>query len=80
MKFKTDIKRFGKDGTYFINIPKVLIDTEKIEKGQKVQVGIITYNNTKTYRCKQCNHEFPSDDDIPYCPIDECEDLEVVEE
>lgn len=27
------------------------------------------------YKCKKCEHRFCSDDDIPYCPACDCEDL-----
>ena len=33
----------------------------------------------KTYSCIKCEHEFCSDDEIPYCTACDCEDLNEVD-
>ncbi|KKL25766.1 hypothetical protein LCGC14_2402000, partial [marine sediment metagenome] len=28
------------------------------------------------YRCKKCQHQFHMDDDVPFCPACDCEDVD----
>lgn len=81
MKYTTEIKQFGNEnGTIFVSIPKLVKNNYNLTKKQKVQVIInpIIKQEIKNYRCKKCEHQFPSEEEIPYCPACDSESLGVI--
>lgn len=64
-----------------ITLPKEI--AEKVRTGDDILidiqlVDIIETNKTKSYRCRGCSYQFDSDDEIPYCPACDCEDIEEI--
>jgi len=54
------------------------IERFNIEKNDIIEYEI-TNNLAKklvSYKCKKCEHQFSSDDDVPYCPACDNKDLE----
>jgi Zn finger protein HypA/HybF involved in hydrogenase expression len=81
MKFKRNTIKIG--NSVGIIIPKVIIDTLDIKDKDEIVVNITKVNEEKIptrCRCKLCGLLFESDDDIPYCPACDCEEVETMYE
>ena len=83
MKYKTKIKKIGTSN--FVIVPSFIIKNLNLKDNNEVEINIEKVNireklEIKSYKCKVCEYKFDSDDEIPYCPFCECENLLELEE
>ena len=78
MKFRDEVKVWGTSSV--IVIPKTILETLQLKKGNMVDVDIIptttienivTTHPIRTFFCNNCSYEFPTqdDDEDVVCPI-----------
>ena len=87
MKIKTNVfftsklKKIG--GSYHIVVPFSIRKRFNLIENDILEVQLIEINRDRQmirYKCKKCGYVFDSDDDIPYCPACNSEDLEIIAE
>lgn len=65
----TKIKKWG--NSMAIIIDSLYAKENKLEDGDIVAVSLIKMDKNKeikSYKCRLCEFEFDSDDEVPYCP------------
>lgn len=81
MKYKTTVIRNG--GSLFALVPSIVRKNLDLKEGDEVEITVSEINKEKVperYRCKLCGLLFETDDDIPYCPACDCEEVETMYE
>lgn len=76
-KYTARIIKVG--ASHYVVVKASLMREKKLNVNDFVHVEIsdIINENLRVYRCKKCEHYFSSDDENPFCPSCENEDLEV---
>lgn len=77
MKFITAIRKSG--NSLIVTIPFQIVREFNLRENQDVSLifhEVVKKDLTRRFRCQKCGHIFTTDDIIPFCPIDNCEDLE----
>lgn len=77
MKYTTRIVKNG--GSLYAILPSIVKRNLDIDEGDDVEIEVSKVNNQKVlekYRCKMCGLLFESDDDVPYCPSCDNENVE----
>lgn len=60
-----------------VTIPKIIIDALYLDIDDMVEIDVNKIEvEIKAFKCRKCEHTFNMEDDNPYCPVCECEDLE----
>ena len=76
--FKIRTRKWGQ--SIGMVIPKIYAEENNIQVGDIVEVvasKIKTDKEIRSYRCRLCEHQFDTDENIPYCPI--CDSTDGVE-
>ena len=71
-------------GSFFITLDKETVSALEVVANEMISIEIkrIIDGNViplVEFRCKKCEHRFAQNDIVPFCPVCECEDLEVLE-
>ena len=74
MKQYKRIRKIG--GSLMVSIDKEIINEQELTEGDLIEMDVVgKVDRVIRYKCRACEHHFETEDDNPYCPVCDCENL-----